>query len=320
MNITILTDSIIVKYTNEALTTLKHAVPDVDFACFHRDSVGVAELIDSEIIFGWPPPKMLKELKNLKWLHLPSAGANNYTDISLYADPSIILTKSSGTFGVPIAEHVIGIMIALSRNFMLHHNARQEGEWRYDHPEVLDLFGSNVLVLGLGDIGNEVCKRLSGFGCNIIGFRRDASVSHELVGEVRPISRLRESLPDADYIIVCLPGTAETDKLLGREEFDLMKKRAIVINIGRGSIIDTYALVEALNNKKIAGAGIDVTDPEPLPAGHPLWSAENVIITPHVSALSTRNGDRRLAIFTDLLKRYLSGQKMYNTVNFIAGY
>ena len=320
MKLTILTDDIIVKYTKEAIMELEQTFPDVGFSCMNKSSAGIADLIDSEIIFGWPPPKMLKDLKNLKWLHLPSAGANSYTDVSLYADPSILLTKSSGTFGIPIAEHIIGMMIALSRNFTRHHDAQKKGEWNHGRLDVLDLYGSNVLILGLGNIGTEVCRRLSGFGCNIIGFRRDASVPHELVSEVRPITRLRESLPDADYIIICLPGTNETRMIFGREEFGLMKNRAVIINIGRGTIIDTNALVEALNDKKIAGAGLDVTDPEPLPADHPLWNAGNVIITPHVSATSLRTDDRRLAIFTDLLKHYISGQQMYNVVDFVSGY
>ena len=320
MKITLLTDDLIVGYSDSELAALRDAVPDADFACCRRETVSFSELVDSEVIFGWPPIQMLKELVNLKWLHLASAGANNYTDVSLYADPSVLLTKSSGTFGIPIAEHVIGMMLALSRCFLLHHGDQREGLWRHEHRESIELYGSNVFVLGLGDIGTEVCRRLSGFGCNIVGFRRDASLPHEFVSDVRPVSRLRDSLPDADYIVICLPGTTETDKLIGRSEFDLMKKRAIIVNIGRGSVIDTDALVEALNSHKISGAGIDVTDPEPLPPGHPLWIAENTLITPHVSSSSPHGADRRLAIFTDLLKRYMSGRPLYNIVKFDAGY
>ena len=320
MKVTILTDGFIVKCPNDALLELKGEVPDVEIDCISSNTATAAELLDSDVLYGWVPPEILKELKNLKWLHMPSAGANNYNDISLYANPSIILTKSSGTFGVPISEHVIGLMIALSRNFLLYHDAQRGGEWRRDRTEAIDIYKSNVLVLGLGDIGTQVCKRLSGFDCNIIGFRRDASIPHELVSEVRPLSRLRESLPNADFIISCLPGTKETSKVLGREEFALMKNRAIVINIGRGTVIDTDALTDALANNKIAGAGVDVTDPEPLPPDHPLWRAGNVLITPHISSLSPRNDKRRFAIFADLLKHYISGEKMYNVVDFTSGY
>jgi len=320
MKVSILTDGFIVKCPDEALAALKSEVPEAEINCIAGSAAGLAELADSDVVYGWLPQDMIRQLKNLKWLHLPSAGANNYTDVSLYVNPSIILTKSSGTFGIPIAEHVIGMMIALSRNFALYHNAQKEGKWNRDRTEAIDIYNSNILLLGLGDIGTQVCRRLAGFDCNIIGFRRDASVPHELVSEVRPMSRLRESLPEADYVLICLPGTEETSKVMGREEFSVMKKQAIVINIGRGTIIDTDALVDALNEGRIAGAGLDVTDPEPLPPDHPLWSAANVLITPHISSLSPRNDGRRLAIFTDLLKRYVSGREMYNIVDFSSGY
>jgi phosphoglycerate dehydrogenase-like enzyme len=320
MKLTILYDDIFQEYSEEALNGLRDSVPGVTVSSLPRVSVELDQLIDSEVIFGWAPPHLLKDLKNLKWLHLSSAGANSYTDRSLYANPSVLLTKSSGTFGIPIAEHVVGMMISLSRNFEFCYENQKKGIWHRGDSISLDLFDSNVLVLGLGDIGTEVCSRLLGFGCNITGFRHDTSIPHELVSCVRPISLLRESLPDADYIVICLPGTAETRNLIGREELELMKSRAIIINIGRGSIIDTDALVDALNGGKIAGAGLDVTEPEPLPQGHPLWSARNVLITPHVSASSALSPQRRLDIFTDLLQHYMSGQHMYNIVDFDSGY
>jgi len=320
MKLTIINDAVFPRFPDEQLEMLNKEAPDLIVDFVRADTVGVADLIDSEIVFGWAPPRFLKDLPNLKWLHLPSAGANAFTDASLYANPSVILTKSSGTFGIPISEYVLGTMIALSRNFTGYYKSQQEGSWNRGEKEALEVFGSNVLVLGLGNIGSEVCTRLMGFSCRITGFRRDPSVPHELVSDVRSLSKLRDCLPNADYIIICLPGTAETGKLIGREELDLMKNSAILINIGRGSVIDTDALVEALNNKKIAGAGLDVTDPEPLPAGHPLWSASNAIITPHVSASSPGNSQRRLSIFIDLLKRYRSGLHMFNEVDLSAGY
>lgn len=321
MKLSILYDEYFKRPSDSMLRALTDDVPGVVIShCGSWDVAQVADLIDSEVILGRMHLKVLKQLNNLKWHHLASAGADRFTNSSLYANPSVILTKSSGTFGIPIAEHVLGMMIALSRNFMYYYANQQKCEWRQDWPVTCEIFGSNVLVLGLGDIGTEVCKRLSGFGCKITGFRRDATTPHELVRDVRPISKLRESLPDADYIIICLPGTDDVKKLIGRDEFLLMKKRAIIINIGRGFIIDTNALVDALKNNTIAGAGLDVTDPEPLPPEHPLWSAGNILITPHESASSQETANRRFAMFTDLLKRYMNGQPMYNMVDFAIGY
>ena len=321
MKLSILYDPFFMQLSDEKLASITDNVPGVVIEyCGGGSCAQIDDIVDSEVIFGKPPPKMVAKLKSLKWLHLPSAGADPFSDASLYADPSVILTKSSGTFGIPIAEHIIGMMIALGHNFTRHYTDQQVGAWRQDWLGNLNIYGSNVLVLGLGDIGTEVCKRLSGFSCNIIGFRNDPSVPHELVSEVRHISRLKESIPDADYILICLPGTDDTKKLFRRDEFDLMKKTAIIVNIGRGHIIDTDALIDALNTHKIAGAGLDVTDPEPLPAGHPLWSAKNVLITPHVSAFSPMILERRFDIFLDLLKLYASGKPMYNIVDLTLGY
>jgi len=302
------------------LQSIKDAAPDIVVSTVQQSSVEIADLIDSEIVFGRIPPHMLIELPNLKWLHLASAGANGMTDMSLYSNKSTILTKSSGTFGIPMAEHIIGMMIALGRDFGYYYKKQFAGEWCGTWPDLLDISGSTVLVIGLGDIGTEVCNHLIGFGCKIIGFRRDITKPHESVYDIRHLSRLQESLPEADYVIICTPGTPETEKLFGCEEFDLMKTRAIIINVGRGMIIDSYALADALNQQKIAGAGIDVTEPEPLPAGHPLWSAKNILITPHVSAATQLTAKRRVMVFIDLLKRYLTGQQMYNLVDFNAGY
>jgi len=320
LKISIITDFYFHTLSDTQLGEIQAAAPGYEISQVEQKEVTAADLMDSEIVFGRIPPHLLIELKNLKWLHLGSAGANGMTDISLYANKSVILTKSSGTFGIVVADYIIGAMISLSRSFGYYYDKQRNGEWCPKLPEFFDISGSTVLLVGLGSIGTEVSRRLSAFGCHIIGFRHDVSKPHEIVSDIRPLSRLRESLPEADYVILCAPGTAETNKRISHVEFDLMKKRAIVINVGRGMIIDTDALNDALRKQKIAGAGLDVTEPEPLPEGHPLWSAPNVFITPHVSALTQVTSERRLAIFVDLLKRYLTGQEMYNFVDFNAGY
>jgi len=278
------------------------------------------DLIDSEVVFGRIPPHLLIKLPNLKWLHLASAGANGMTDRALYANKSTVLTKSSGTFGVPIAEHIVGMMIALGRNFGHYYKKQFEGFWDGNFPNLLDISGTTVLVVGLGDIGTQVSRLLSAFGCRLIGMRKNAGKPHEIIDEVYSISELHEILPQADYVLICTPGTEETNNLFGQKEFELMKSNAIIINIGRGMIIDSIALAEALNNGQIHGAGLDVTDPEPLPSGHPLWSAKNLFITPHVSAATSVTTERRARVFINLLKRYIAGEELYNFVDFDAGY
>ena len=317
---TIVSDYYFAGLSDELLGKIRKAAPGIEITSAYLDTVTADELIGSEIVYGRVPPQILRDLKNLKWIHLASAGANGLTDLSLYPNHSVILTKSSGTFGIPISEHIIGMMIALSRHFGQWYENMDSSRWNAVWSGYREIYESNVLVLGVGDLGTEVCWRLSNFGCRVTGFRKDTSIPHELFNDIRPLSRLHESLPDADYIIICLPGTVETEKLIGREEFALMKNSAVIINVGRGMIIDTDALVEALYANKIGGAGLDVTDPEPLPPDHPLWKAPNVLITPHVSAGSDRNNERRVDIFCDLLRRYISGQELHNKVDFTAGY
>jgi len=320
MKITLIYSQGFVKLSDELVERINTVAPEAIISEVYERDVRVEDLVDSEIIFGRMPSHMLKSLPNLKWLHLYTAGADDMTDPSLYANKSVILTKASGTYGVPIAEHVIGMMTAISRNFGYYYGEQRKGSWSNQSPKLFDIFGSTVLVLGLGDIGTEVCRRLSGFDCNIIGIRRNPSKPHELVQDIRPLSRLHESLAEADFVIICTPGTENTHKLFGQEEFKLMKKNAVIVNIGRGSAIDTNALTDALYTQEIYGAGLDVTDPEPLPADHPLWSAPNTLITPHISGLTPMMIERRLMIFVDLLKLYLSGEEMHNKVDFTEGY
>jgi phosphoglycerate dehydrogenase-like enzyme len=320
MKITILYDYFFETLSTRLLAEISDAAPGYTVSAVSQSIVELKDLIDSEIVFGRVPPHLLEDLPNLKWLHLASAGADGMTDISLYANKSIMLTKSSGTFGIPMAEHIIGMMIALSRNSIYYYEEQKRSRWCGTLPDFVDVYGSTVLVLGLGDIGTEVCKRLLAFGCKLIGFRRDASKPHELLSDVRPISKLHDCLPEADYVIICTPGTVETKGLFGREEFALMKDKTIIINVGRGIIIDSDALNEALVDGKIGGAGLDVTDPEPLPEEHPLWNAPNLLITPHISAATKLTTERRAGVFINLLKLYVAGQEMYNIVDFDAGY
>ena len=320
MKLTIINDHYFHKLPDDLLQKIKDTAPDYEITEVEQCDIKVEDLIDSEIVFGRIPPHMLIKLPNLKWQHLASAGANGLTDRELYANKSTILTKSSGTFGVSIAEHIIGMMVALSRDFGHYYKKQLDGEWDSEFPNLRDISESTVLIIGLGDIGTEISRHLFCFGANTIGLRRSASNPHDIIRDVRSVNQLHEVLPEADYVIICTPGTEETEKLFGKEEFELMKNTAIIINVGRGMIIDSEALAEALNKGEIYGAGLDVTEPEPLPPGHPLWSAKNIFITPHVSAATNVTTERRAMVFINQLKRYLAGQELKNFVDFDAGY
>ncbi|MDL2288922.1 D-2-hydroxyacid dehydrogenase, partial [Oscillospiraceae bacterium OttesenSCG-928-F05] len=180
--------------------------------------------------------------------------------------------------------------------------------------------GSTVLILGAGDIGRETALRLKGFGCRILGLRRSPGGAVEGYDAVYGMEALMGALSEADYVLNILPATKETARILGTAQFAVMKPTAYLINIGRGTTVDTDALVFALQSGLIAGAALDVTEPEPLPAESPLWAMDNVLITPHASGFSAGADRRRLELFCDLLTRYLAGEPLYHTVDFDKGY
>jgi phosphoglycerate dehydrogenase-like enzyme len=177
-----------------------------------------------------------------------------------------------------------------------------------------------VLIVGAGAIGNELAKQLQGFSCKVVGIKRDPSVKPPFYNEVYADGELDAHLPEADYVALCLPRTPDTISMFDYRRFSLMKPSAIISNIGRGDAIVSDDLDRALREKLIFGAGLDVTEPEPLPEGHPLWSAPNIIITSHTSGFSVNANKRRFGVFYDLWKRYNAGLPLHSIVDFTKGY
>jgi len=305
--------------TREAVDALRPQFPGCDFRFADIDSA--EELREgaewAEVIVGRMPPALLKNAKNLKWMHLQSAGVNGYESRTLYPSENVTLTRSAGVFSIPMAEHAIAMLLALNRRLPRLMRQAAAHEWQRI-PVAYELYGARVLMVGAGDIAGEIIKRLRGFGCEITALRRDASKPAD--GCTRVYTDKFEALRDADYIINTLPLTAATENFLGEREFAVMKERAVLINVGRGRTVDTEALIAALREGRIAGAGLDVVEPEPLPATSPLWDMENVIITPHNSGDSFASNARRDACFVENLRRYVAGEPLRYKVDFDAGY
>lgn len=278
------------------------------------------DLAWAEVIYGMPDPASLKEAKNLRWLHLMTAGVNNYADPGLFSDPTPILTRSAGVHAATMAEHAIGLALAVGRKFPLLYSHQKEHDWHYEMAGS-ELFDSTVILLGTGYLASDLIKRLKGFGCRIIGVRRDcAKPAPEGVEKIYPVEKLLEVLAEADYLFNTLPLTPETHHLLGAEAFRSAKPGMILINMGRGGTVDTPALVEALREGRLGGAGLDVTEPEPLDRDNPLWDMSNVVISPHCSAVSKTTNTRRNAMFLHQLELFLSGKPLEGVVDFAAGY
>ncbi len=278
------------------------------------------ELIQSaDIIYGWPDTEYLIEADKLKWLHLPSAGADGYTDKAIYYRKDIKLTNSSGVFGLPIAEHIFAMILSYNRNLWEYAYNKREKKWSRSSG-ARDFCGSTVGILGLGDIGNEVAKRAKAWGANVLAVKRTITKAPEYVDKLYSLDDMDEVLKQSDYIVLALPDTPKTKGIISMEKLKQMKPHAFLVNIGRGTLINQDALITALKENWIGGAGLDVTTPEPLPEESPLWELPNVILTPHTSGLSPSNINRRFEIFNRNLKLFLENKPLENMVDFTEGY
>ena len=284
---------------------IRSIAPEVDLKVV-ESSIDYSELIkEAEIVFGWPKTRLVKKAENLKWLHLPSAGVDRYANKDLYQNQDILLTNSSGVYGKPIAEHVFAMILAHNRNLIDYAYNKKEKNWQRQN-NIKDFFNSTVGILGLGDIGSTIAKRAKSWGAQVLALKRTMIELPDYVDQIFLTENLDKLLRKSDYVILTLPGTPETEKIIGREELQLMKSSAFIVNIGRGSLIDQKALTKALEEGLIGGAGLDVTEPEPLPENSKLWELDNVIITPHTSGFSPTNEQRQFKIFKDNLNRYLN--------------
>jgi phosphoglycerate dehydrogenase-like enzyme len=294
---------------------IREIAPEIELDIV-ESSFDYSELIkEAEIVFGWPKTDLVKKANNLKWLHLPSAGVDRYANKEIYQNQDIVLTNSSGVYGKPIAEHVFAMIMAHNRNLIDYAYNKKEKKWQRKN-EIKDFFNSTVGILGLGDIGSTIAKRAKAWGANVLALKRTMTELPDYVDQIYLNQDLDELLKISDYIILTLPGTPATEGIIGRNELKMMKDSAFIVNIGRGSLINQEVLIEALKEEWIAGAGLDVTEPEPLPEKSTLWELDNVILTPHTSGFSPTNDQRRFEIFKDNLKYYVNNESLLNKVDF----
>jgi phosphoglycerate dehydrogenase-like enzyme len=302
------------------LLRLEELSPAPEVELIAASSVTAAFVRDAEAIFGFVPPPLLREAKALRWLHLPGPDASRYADLSLYASRDILLTRSTGVYGVPAAEHALALMLALCRG--IPQLAARSGEDFSDgaQDEITELYGATALIVGLGDVGRTLASRLRAFHCRIWGVRQNLLHKPDCVDDVFPLTALPELLPQADFVVLCLPKTARTAGLFDGLLLFHCKPGGILVNIGHGGALDSFALADALRVGRLRGAGLDVTEPEPLPAGHPLLDLPNVLLTPHTAGLGPHTQKRRFELFLDLLTRYLGGRQLHSQVDFFKGY
>jgi phosphoglycerate dehydrogenase-like enzyme len=263
----------------------------------------------------------LNDAPALRWIQTQGAGVEWLLTAEVRARGDLIITNASGVHADPIAEHVFGLMLALTRR--LPEVLALQREQRWDAApflkDVPTLAGATLGILGVGAIGLHVAQLAAAFGMRVLGMRRSGEPAPNVERMYEP-SELHALLRESHYVVNALPATDATRGLIGAAELAAMRSDAILVNIGRGTTVQTDALVSALRERRIRGAGLDVTDPEPLPPEHPLWKLPNVIITPHFSGGRPDYHERAVAIFTDNLRRYAAGEALRNVVDVHEGY
>jgi phosphoglycerate dehydrogenase-like enzyme len=275
-----------------------------------------ALLAEAEILVGRLNADILEKAANLKWFHTVSSGIDHFIGQVERLRGDLVVTNGAGAYGVPIAERLLALMLALSNRIHLCVRNMREHKWG-GVPASVELAGSTVGIAGFGDIGVRLAELLVPFRCEVLAFKRapcekPANVAEMLYGG----EGLDELLRRSDHVCLCLPGTPQTRGLVDRRRLGLMKRTACIYNIGRGYTLDTDALVDALLSGAIAGAGLDVTDPEPLPPGHRLWDVPNAVITPHTAGLTQPNwGKRVMEVFERNLEAYAAGLPLPGAVD-----
>ncbi len=275
----------------------------------------------AEVIFGEPTPEQLRMAKKLQWLQISWAGADRFVP-SLRELPNVCLTNGSGAYGITIAEHSIGLLLALTRHLPEYILQQHSSVWK-DVGSEWSLYGRRALILGTGNLGTQLANRLRGFGMELVGLSRSGK-AQSAFDRVVLSAELDRELPLADVVFGCLPGTPETAGLLHRARLLSMKKDAIIINVGRGSLIPLDDLIYALERGQFFGVGLDVVEKEPLPPDHPLWRYDRVLLTPHIAGVAKGHlqstQDTVWNIFLDNLRRYLDGEKLDHQVSLTEGY
>lgn len=270
-------------------------------------------------------PEQFRSAKKLRWIHSSAAAVNQFL-FPEFVNSDVLLTNGRDVHGPAVAEQVIGMIFALAKRipqavrFQQQHVWGQQTIWRqYSGPQ--ELAGLTLGLVGLGSIGRNVARHAAGLGMKVICVRKRADQPKpEFVDQVLPTSGLKELLAVADYVVLAVPVIPATRGMIGREQLVAMKTSAFLINVGRGSLIDEPALIDALQKHQIAGAGLDVFEKEPLPPDSPFWDMENVLITPHTAGMNANMWELQYDLFSENMRRYLSGQPLLALVDKKAGY
>lgn len=305
----------------EQLAELKAVAPEAELVACRGQGEALAEVEDADASYGFLTPELVRKGRRLRWAQQPSAGVEHIVFTSEMRDSPAILTNMQRAYAPEIADQAIGYLLAFTRRLDRFVLSNQKPTWPARSPveELEELGGKTLLVVGLGGIGTEVARRAFGFGMTVLATDPKVHERPLYVAELHRPGAIAGLYPRADVVVSAAPLTPETRRMFNAHSFGAMKTGALFINVSRGGLCDTAALVAALDSGRIAAAGLDVTDPEPLTDGHALWS-RRVIITPHSAGQSPGGERRRHLVFKENLRRFVSGEALLNVVDKKVGY
>ena len=293
---------------------IHQAAPAVSVVVARDAAEAAREIVDADAIYGRVDKDLLAAARRLRWIQSPAIGLERTMFPELIAHP-LVMTNPRGIFADDIADHVMAMVTGFARQMPRSLRQQLQRRWNSRDYEVMHLPDCTLGIFGLGGIGTGVARRAAAFEMRVIAVDARRTDRPAEVAELWPPSRLSDLLGQSDFVVICAPETPETRGLFDSSVFKAMKKSAYLINIGRGKIVKLDALVEALRAGELAGAGLDVFEVEPLPADHPLWDMENVVITPHIAGVGPHTGERRHRVLLDNLVRFAAGEPLINVVD-----
>ena len=303
------------------IARVRDLAPDARIAVTREREEMLAVLDDVEIAAGFVPGDLILEAPKLCWFQQWVAGADWLLRYPEAAEREFVLTNVSGIAAIPMSEHILGMLLAFARELPESCRAQMHREWLVERNEVVfELAGKTMLLIGVGAVGKRTARIAAVMGMRVLGVRRNPTLNVSSIEKMAGPECLPDVLPEADFVVLTVPLTQQTKGLIGRKELRRMKPTGYLVNIGRGGTVDERALAEALREKWIAGAALDVFEEEPLPEDSPLWELDNVIITAHYAGSTPHYHERAMAVFLDNLQRYQAGEHLRNVVDKGLGY
>ena len=302
----------------EEIAELKRAAPSANIVASKAADLA-KDIADADAVMGPMRPADFKAAKKLQWWQITHTGVEHDLFPEVVSS-NVTVTNTKNVYGPQIADHAMAFLLTLTRKLNVTLLQQSKEEWPRGRDGMFELNGKTAVIIGCGSIGGNIAQRAHGFGMKIICVDpRDIPPSN-VINRVMPPDRLDEAVAMADVLFMSAPHTKKTEGMLGMKQFDSMKKGSYFIAVSRGKTYSMEGLVKALDSRRLAGAGVDVTDPEPLPKGHALWKFPNVLITPHTAGGSDNLVSRMNSLFSENLRRFVNGQPLLGVVDKNAGY